>query len=162
MDDEPIPLYEGELSGARIIPDRSSEAGETQTVRSRRKNPRKHCERVCVCFSPDDPSGRIEHVECPVLDLSAGGMAIEYDREFDVGVAGYVAYRTVSHQPVRINCTVRRCAAMENGHYLLGLKFDRQLRREELKPAKVIAGREVAPGIRTRKLRACSGSEPRP
>jgi hypothetical protein len=152
MADEPIPLYDGELSGSVIIPDGPSGALGTPTVRSRRVHKRRPGDGVCVCFSPTLFSGRVEHVECPVFNISAKGFAIEYDRKLEVGVTGYITYRTVSHQPVHVSCRVQRCSPLENGHFLVGLKLNRKLEIEETKPAKPRPGRDLAPGLRARKL----------
>lgn len=152
MSDEPIPLWEGELSGSIPIPERRPDTA-TQTVRSARKAPRSQCDGAHVCFSPDLPSGVQEHVECPVIDKSAQGFAIEYDRRLEPGVRGYVTFVTVGHQPVRVSCSVRRCVPLDNGHYLLGLMLDRPLNFEEKRLAKSTAGKLIALGIRPRKLR---------
>ena len=152
MSDEPIPLWEGELSGAAIVPERGAGAA-VQTVRSGRKAPRTQCDGAYVCFSPDLPSGVQEHVECPVIDKSAQGFAVEYDRRLEAGVRAHLAFITVGHQPVRVSCSVRRCAPLENGHYVIGLKLDRPLNFEEKRLAKSTAGKLISLGIRPRKLR---------
>jgi hypothetical protein len=156
MADETIPLWDGEPSDAEIIHPHGSNGAATKAVRTRRRSPRRCYEGVHVCFSPDLPSGLLEHIECPVIDLSARGLAIEFDRRLEIGVTGYISYQTVSHQPVRVSCRVRRCSPLEDGHYRLGIRFDRNLRPEERMPAKVRPGREVSPGIRARKLRGAA------
>jgi hypothetical protein len=153
MGDEPIPLWDGEPSGAAIVPETKKAATEPQTVRAHRQWPRSTCEDVRVCFSPELPSGGQEHVECPVIDKSAQGLAIEYDRRLGVGVRGQVAYLTVGHQPVRVTCSVRRCTPMENGRFLIGLRLDRLLSFEEKRLAKATHGQLAALGLRPRKLR---------
>lgn len=160
MSDEPIPLYDGELSGAKIIPDGAKGVGQPTETRVKRQSPRHSFERVHVCFSPMYQSGRLEHVECPVIDLSESGLAIEYDRKLEKGVTGHISYRTISHQPVRVSCTVRRCAAMDNGHFEVGVQLNRRLRSEEMRPAKVRPGRELAAGVRARKLRVAEATGP--
>ncbi len=153
MANESIPLWDGESSGAEIIYEDPARIGGTSTLRSRRKSPRKDCERIHVCFSPDLPSGLVEHAECPVVNMSATGFAIEYDREIKPGIAAYISYQTVGHLPVRISCTVRRCKPLEGGLYVIGIQLDRKLEHVERRPVKVGPGREVFPGIRARKLR---------
>ncbi len=165
MDADTIPLYDGEPSGAKIIHEThrsesldghaSTESAEAAgPLRHKRRTPRSECEHILVCFSPCDPSGRVEHVACPVFNISRGGFALEFDRALDVGVMGHISYLTVGHRPVRVSCSVRHCLAIGGGRYRLGIALDRYLDREERKPAKAIPGREVAPGIRTRVLRA--------
>ncbi|MCG8409162.1 MAG: PilZ domain-containing protein [Phycisphaerales bacterium] len=168
MADDFIPLYEGELSGARIVHDNDSSDGvadrgpgpsatnATQSLRRKRQSARKPCEQTCVCLTPNDPSGRIEHVACPVIDISKNGFSLEFDRHLAVGITGSISYRTVSHRPVHVSCCIRHCQLLENGRYRLGIKLDRELNHEELKPAKTGFGRDVAPGVRTRKLRPVS------
>ncbi len=155
MPDEPIPLYDGEPSGAEIVHEKPDDKPTvfSQTVRSKRNSVRKGCDRTKVCFSPQESLGRAEHVECPVIDMSTTGFAVEFDRPLAAGVNGHVAYWTVGHRPVRVSCTVRRCVPMDNGHYLIGLKLARKLTFEEKKPARTLAGREVAMGLRPRKLK---------
>ena len=160
MSDEPIPLYDGELSGAKIIPDGAERAEQQVETRVKRQRPRRSFDRVHVCFSPMYQSGRVEHVECPVIDMSESGLAIEYDRKLGKGVTGHVSYRTISNQPVRVSCTVRRCAVMDNGHFEVGVQLNRRLRSEEMRPAKVRPGRELAAGVRARKLRVAVGTSP--
>ncbi len=160
MSDEPIPLYDGELSGAKIIPEGAERVGQPPETRVKRQSPRHKFERVHVCFSPMYQSGRVEHVECPVIDMSESGLAIEYDRRLGKGITGHVSYRTISNQPVRVSCTVRRCAAMDNGHFEVGVQLNRRLRSEEMRPAKTRPGRELAAGVRARKLRVAVATSP--
>ncbi len=160
MSDEPIPLYDGEPSGAKIIPDGAERAEQQVETRIKRQSPRRKYERVHVCFSPMYQSGRLEHVECPVIDMSECGLAVEYDRKLQKGVTGHISYRTISHQPVRISCTVRHCSEMDNGHFEVGVQLNRRLRSEEMRPAKVRPGRELAAGVRARKLRVAVGTSP--
>lgn len=155
MADEPIPLYEGESSNSKIVHEQpaNAQAFISHAARSKRSSVRKSCDRTKVCFSPQESLGRAEHVECPVIDLSATGLAVEFDKPLASGVSGHVAYWTVGHRPVRVSCTVRRCIPMDNGHFLIGLKLDRKLTLEEKKPAKTFGGREIAMGLRPRKLK---------
>lgn len=159
-----IPLYDGEPSDAKIIhetrrfglPDGTSSPGNdagTRPLRRKRRIPRAECTHIQVCFSPCDPAGRVEHVACPVFNISRAGFAIEFDRPLAVGVAAHIAYQTVGHRPIRVSCSVRHCQPIGGGRYRLGIALDRFLDREERRPAKTIPGREVAPGIRVRALR---------
>jgi hypothetical protein len=159
MPDDAIPLYDGEPTGAKIIhQEQPSEGANTQSaVRSKRSSPRKACDRVHVCFSLQRQLGRVEHIECPVVNMSAGGFAIEFDEALAVGVTGHIAYWTISHRPVRVSCSVRRCQPLDHGRYLLGIRLDRKLDFEERRPARIRAGRDVAMGLRPRKLREAEG-----
>ena len=106
-----------------------------------------------VCFSPRLASGLVEHVVCPLCNISKGGVEIEYDRDVATGTSASVTYQTISRRRVRVIGTVRHCGAMDNGHFRIGIELSRFLDYEELKPAKTLPGRDVAPGVRTRKLR---------
>jgi len=162
MADDPIPLYDGVLSGARIIHEddrRADAAGNVQTVHSKRRDTRQGCERIHVCFSPEDPTGPAEHVECPMRNISAGGMSIDFDRVLDIGASATVCYMTVSQYPVHVTCSVRYCGSIGGGRYRLGLKLDRRLGVEERRPAKCIPGRDVFPKLRPRKLRPVEPGE---
>lgn len=157
MSDEPIPLYDGELPDAKIIPDRSPEdSPDVGTLRQKRATARHTCEHFHVCFAPQLPSGRTEHVECPVFDISKGGISLEFDAKLDQGITGSIEYRTVNHSPVRVTGSVRHSQLLENGHYMIGFRFDRRLSFEELRTAKVRPGRDIVPGVRLRKLRPAS------
>lgn len=160
MSDETIPLYDGELSGATIIPEggaasagSGTPSGTAQPPRPKRRNPRRPCHGVLVCFSPRLASGCVEHVLCPVLNISKGGIEIEYDREVATGAPASVAYRTISQRSVRVTGAVRHCSAVGNGRFRIGVELSRFLDCEELKPAKALPGRDVASGVRARKLR---------
>jgi hypothetical protein len=152
MSEESIPLYDGELSGSAIIPDEEFVGDEANVAHSRRAVARRDCERVHVCFSAELDDDRVDHVECPVLNISKGGMAIEFDKPMRHGAKGSVSFRNVGNQPVRVNARVMRCAAQGKGRFILGLRFDRTLLVEECKPAYVRPGRDVSPGLRARKL----------
>jgi len=164
MSEETIPLFDGEPTGASIIQTGHGSIRGATAVRCRRGSPRRACEHVHVCFTPHYSSGRIQHVECPAINISIRGFAIEFDEQVQKGTAGYLDYRTVSGRPVHVRCVVRRCAPLENGHYLLGLELDRKLQFDECKPARRGLGREIAPGMRPRKLREPSqvATEPSP
>lgn len=157
MSDEPIPLYDGEPTGAVIRHETSTLKGSAPAaggaVQVRRKAARHDCERILVCFTPQDPTRCAENVNCPVVNLSKGGIALEYDRKMLSGISCFITYRTVSQQAVHISGVVRHCRDIGGGHYQLGIKFTRNLRIEELKPAKFRPGRDVAPGLHARNLK---------
>jgi hypothetical protein len=153
MSDEPIPLWDGEPSTAKIIHEHRGLADGAATVRCKRGSPRSPCDGVHVCFSVERRLGEVEYVECPLIDISATGLAVEYDQKLEFGTTGYIAYWTVGHQPVRVSCTIRQCRMLDEGRYLLGIKLDRKLNFEERRPARLRLGREVVPGVRPRKLR---------
>ncbi len=169
MADEPIPLYDGEPSGARIIHEDEqrgaaaggspTSGGNVQTVHCKRRDSRHECERIHVCFSPDDPAVPAEHVGCPMQNSSPGGIAIEFDRALNTGAAGAISYMTVSHRPVHVTCSVRFCGSLGGGRYRLGLKLDRRLGVEERRPAKCVPGRDVFPELRPRKLHPIKSDE---
>lgn len=152
--DEPIPLYDGEPSGATIIPEGGATTNDHQTPppRPKRRNPRRPCCSILVCFSPRLASGRVEHVLCPLCNISKGGVEIEYDGEVATGTSASVSYHTASRRCVRVTGTVRHCCEMDNGRFRIGIELNRFLDYEEIKPAKALSGREVAPGVRARKL----------
>ncbi len=163
MFDETIPLYDGEPFGAKIIhlskrsikdagDTSGGEATTTLVLRSKRGSSRKGCEDVHICFCPNDISIRPEYVECPLIDMSDRGFAIEFDLLIRAGVRGMIAYRTVSRRPVHISCGVRNCRSVGEGRYIVGIRLDRRLDFEERRPAKYVPGRAVAPGIQARKL----------
>lgn len=164
MSDEPIPLWDGEPSGAEIRHDTvrhhssaplpNMGAGQASSLSTRRRDSRHECERIFVCFSASDTSGRAEFVECPVFDFSKSGLALEFDRRLAIGTACTVAYRTVSRQPVHVSGSVRHCRDLEGGRYRVGIRLDRNLKFEELRPAKRRDGQDIAPGIRARSLRS--------
>jgi hypothetical protein len=150
MPDDTIPLCDGDLPPMPIIHAREA----ATAVRCRRGGTRRPCDGVHICFSPEFASGRVEHVDCPVRNVSAGGFAIEFDGPLEMGLAGHVTYRTLSGLPVHIGCTVRHCKPLGAGRFLVGLKLDRRLQPDELRPARARQGRELAPGLRPRRLRA--------
>ncbi|HKQ49247.1 MAG TPA: PilZ domain-containing protein [Phycisphaerae bacterium] len=153
MNDDAIPLSTDGSSGATIQPERSTGGTETHALRSRRTNPRRECENVHVCFSPQTQTGLPDNVECPLLNISASGMAIEYDRPLKKGVSAYVSYYSISRVPINIGCVVQHCDLQTSGHYIIGLRTNRPLKYEERKPMRVGAGRVVSPHVRARKLR---------
>ena len=153
MSDDTIPLYDGELSGHVILPERGSSSVETPAPRARRMSPRKDCENVHVCFSLEPESGLCDNAECPLVNISASGMEIEYDKSLRKGVSGHVSYYTISRIPVNIGCTVRHCLPLDNGHFLIGLRLNRSLIVEERRPMRIGPGRIVSPHLRARNLR---------
>ena len=131
-------------------------------MRCKRSSPRHSADGIRVCFSPQVQLGRVEHVECPLINMSATGLAIEFDQRLGLGVMGYVAYWTMSRQPVRVSCTVRQCQPLENRRFLLGLKLDRKLTFDERRLAKMRPGRDLMPGVHPRKLREPARPVPAP
>ncbi|MBX3395438.1 MAG: PilZ domain-containing protein [Phycisphaerae bacterium] len=168
MSDEPIPLWDGEPSGAEIRHDtvRHDAAGSATNfgtghasgLTTRRRDSRHECERIFVCFSASDPMGRAEYVECPVFDFSKSGLALEFDRRLAIGTACTIAYRTVSRQPVHVSGSVRHCRDLDGGRYRVGIRLARTLKLDELRPAKRRDGQDIAPGIRARSLRDTDAS----
>lgn len=144
-----IPLSEGELSGQVLTPERPG----LKAIRGRRSSSRHNCDNVHVCYSPTYKSGRVEHVECRVIDVSAAGISIEFDGPLEAGLLGRVSFRTEACRSVRVACKVCTCSELEDGLFAVGLQFSRRLQRPELRLAKRRAGREVAPGLRPRRLR---------
>jgi hypothetical protein len=149
-DNDPIPLEE--CSGQSII-NESVTDDDRVSVRCRRKLARRSCSGMRVCFSPQFDSGKVDPTECPVVDISAGGFSIEYDRRTPLGLCGTITYRAESGLPVHIGCTVRHCVEQMDGLFRLGIKLDRRLQAAEMRPIRTTIGRELAPGIRARKLK---------
>lgn len=110
-------------------------------------------ENVHVCLSTHDASGRLDHVDCPLINVSRDGVAVVYDRRLTIGARCFISYRTVSHQPVHVGGVVKNCAKVEAARYRIGLLLDRQLHQEEQKPAKRRVGRSVSPIHHGRALR---------
>jgi hypothetical protein len=54
---------------------------------------------------------------------------------------------------VHVGCVVRHCVEQVDGLFQIGLKLDRKLQLAEMRPMHSGPGREVAPGIRPRKLK---------
>lgn len=154
--DAPIPLCEEAPSGSIIFPSPRAEPSAS-TVRGRRVSPRKSFERVWVLFSPEVRPGEIDHTECPIIDISAGGAAVQYDQLLKNDIKGYICYRSVCDMPIRIGFSVRRCVERDGG-YLIGVQFDRKLRYEDRRPARIPPGREIVPGIRARRLAASTAT----
>ncbi|MCZ6683617.1 MAG: PilZ domain-containing protein [Planctomycetota bacterium] len=148
-DPESIPLCDQPSSSRVILPETPRLGG----VRGHRFARRSECVNVSVCFAPRFLSGRADLAECPASNISESGMAIEYDAALNKGLEGTVTYRTLDHSVVRIRCRVRICKSVGDGRFLVGLEFARRLRRNELSPARRRPGRDIAPGLRPRKLR---------
>ena len=158
LDDDPIPLEE--CSGSPFVsPNPPTEkaspspSGAAIGVRLQRKQSRRSCTNTRVCFIPEFDSGKVDPTECPVIDMSAGGFSIEYDRRVANGQRGTIAYRSDSGLPVHVGCIVRHCVEQMDGLFRLGIKLDRKLRPGEMHPIRAAIGRELAPGIRARKLK---------
>jgi hypothetical protein len=164
LDDDPIPLYDGPPIGKTVPPEvgatGSPDAADAKSaVRSRRRGARRDCERTVVCFVHTGVDGRIDHAECPVINISKLGMALLYDRFVARGTRATVQFRTVSLSPVRVTACVRNCMPSGGECYRLGLQFDRPLAAEEMRPARCLPGRDVAPGIRARRWAGLCESE---
>lgn len=159
---ESIPLYDGPPTHAKIIAasPASSEGDSTGPVRHRRQASRKAAENVEVCLSAHDASGRTDHCECPLLDISAGGAAVLFDRVVIPGSRCYVSYRSVSRQPVNVGGTARNCERMGPKQYRIGIKFDRSLAKEEQRAAKRRIGKSVSPIHQARRLRTMGDESP--
>lgn len=145
----PIPLEETAGQSAIIVPESKADT----SVRCRRRDVRRTQGSAALCLTLERASGRVDNAECPVLNISRTGVAIVFDQEVGVGASASVAYRSISGRPVHRGVTVRQCRPREDGHYDLGLQFDRPLQFDEARPARHGPGREVAPGIRARKLK---------
>ena len=154
-EDDPIPLCEPSSTPVQIIhrTAKTPDADTDRPVRGKRQRPRRQIEKVEVCLSTHDASGRTDHIDCPLVDVSQDGVAVVCDRRVSVGTRCYVSYRTVSQQPVHVGGVVMNCARIESARYRIGLMLDRRLRNEEQKPAKCLPGRPVSPSHQGRKLR---------
>lgn len=166
MDSDPIPLYDGPPSGylihhtAQAAADDATSSGGRQAVRSRRRGARRECERTRVCLTVTEGDGRVDHAECPVVNISRSGMALHYDRRIVRGARVTIQYRTVSLSPVHVTAAVRHCVPAGPDRYQIGLSLDRPLAGEELRPARDLPGRDVAPGIRGRRFATNRGDAP--
>lgn len=156
MDDlATIPL-EDEDSPARVLIPQTIEP----KVRLHRTSTRHACDNVMVGFSPQLKSGRTDHAECTVTDISPEGMALEYDAPMDRGTLARITYRTISHRKVSIQCRVMVVTPVGEDRFVIGVKFTRRLRREEVRAARHRAGQDVAPGLRLRKLKPAAEAVP--
>jgi hypothetical protein len=97
-------------------------------------------------------TGLPDNAECPLINISANGMAIEYDRPLKRGVSAYVSYYSISRIPINVGCVVQHCELHGSGRYIIGLRTNRPLKFEERKPMRIGVGRVVSPHIRARKL----------
>lgn len=154
-DDESIPLCEPSSAATPIVHESSdmSSADRNRAIRGKRHNPRRPMENVHICFSLHDASGRLDHIECPLVDVSREGVAVICDRRTPVGMRCYVSYRTVSQQPVHVGGVVKNCAKFGVSRYRIGVLLDRHLQQEEQRPAKRRIGRSVSPTHQCRRLR---------
>jgi hypothetical protein len=153
IDADPIPLADGDLSDCAIVPLGDRKLGTQAVLRSRRRNHRRSCGRSMLSFTHELPGGRADHIACPIVDISTTGVAFEFDEAVEQGAGCGVAYRTIDGRPVHVNGLVRQCRYAGPGRYIVGVRFDRKLQPNEDKPAHSSLGREIAPGVRPRKLR---------
>ena len=153
FDAEAIPLEKGEISDCSIKPNSAVEPGVYTALRCRRKHKRKDCSKSMLCFGRQMSCGRSDQAACPIVNISASGIAFEYDEQLEEGCKGFVAYRSVSGRPVQITCVVRQCRRACRGRYIIGVELDRKLQFDEAKPAYASHGREIAPNTRPRRLR---------
>jgi hypothetical protein len=161
-DGDSIPLYDGPPTHAQIIAANPAQSnGETNSpVRHRRQASRKPAENVEVCLSAHDASGRTDHCECPLLDISAGGAAVLFDRVIVPGSRCYVSYRSISRQPIHVGGTARSCERLGPKCFRIGIKFDRALSIDEQRAAKRRIGKAVSPIHKARRFRALGDDPP--
>lgn len=158
-DDDPIPLDDSEPSASIIHqPSRDS----VTSVRSQRKSARREFKNARICFIPEYASGKTDPAECPVINISATGLSIEFDRRVPIALRGTITYRSECGLPVHVGCVVRHCVEQMDGFFRLGIQLDRKLRPEESRPLRIAIGREIAPGIRARKLKRQLGTYEQP
>jgi len=146
---EPIELFDGEIVSKVIL---SESARESQRTRGRRDSARRAAKGVTVCFTPQDESGRVEHVECPLVDLSASGLGLVFDKAIDVDRACQIAYQTASHRLVRLNARVKRCVQVGDQRFEIGLRFTQRITAEQQLIVKRRPGRDITIGSRMRQL----------
>ncbi len=157
-----IPLCDGPAPGAEIVTEAQRQASgkPVSKVRPRRRVPRRAAENVEVCLSVHDASGRTEHCDCELLNISAEGAGVIFDRALSPGTRCYLSYRTISHQPIHIGGAVRNSERIERRRYRVGIKFDRCLVKEEQRPARRRSGRSVSPIYQGRRLRPIHDDAP--
>ena len=146
---DPIELYDGEIVSKVVLHESAREAAKT---RGRRDSARRIAKGVTVCFTPQDESGRVEHAECPLVDLSSSGIGLVYDKEIDVDRACEIAYQTASHRLVRLHARVKRCICIGENRYELGLRFTHRITAEQQLIVKRRPGRDITIGSRMRQL----------
>jgi len=148
---EPIEMFDGEIVSKVILSESGLDAPRT---RGRRDSARRIAKDVTVCFTPQDESGRIDHVECPLLDLSASGACLVFDKPIDVDRACQIAYQTASHRLVRLHARVKRCVAVGDNRYELGLRFTHRITAEQQLIVRRRPGRDINIGSRMRQLQS--------
>ena len=146
---DPIALCEGDIVSKVLLHESSI---ERMRPRGRRDSARRVTKGVTVCFTPSDESGRVEHVECPLLDLSSSGLGLTYDKPIDVDRACEVAFQTVSHRLVRVHARVKRCIRIGENRFEVGLQFTHRITAEQQLIAKRRPGRDITIGSRMRPL----------
>lgn len=67
-----------------------------------------------------------EGVSCTCRNLSAAGMLLEVDREFEPGTSLSVSISTErdGYEPLSADVTVSRCVSFNDNQYLLGVVID--------------------------------------
>lgn len=148
---EPIALCEGEITSKVVLHESSLDRSRP---RGRRDSARRVSKDVTVCFTPQDESGRVEHVECPLVDLSSSGVGLVYDKPIDVDRACDLAFQTASHRLVRVHARVKRCISISENRYEVGLRFTQRLTAEQQLIVKRRPGRDITIGSRMRPLAA--------
>lgn len=148
-----IPLEEGEILSHVILPDQNSAIQRDYHLRGHRDATRRRTEGATVCLTLQDQAGRVEHIECPVMDLSATGVGLVFDQEIEQGRSCQIAYQTASHRLVRLHATVKRCVQTGPGRFEIGLRFTHRLEADQLRIVRRRPGRDITIGARMRKLR---------
>lgn len=146
---DPIALCEGDITSKVVL--HESNIDRTR-LRGRRDSARRVSKGVTVCFTPQDESGRVEHVECPLVDLSSSGLGLVYDKAIDAGRTCLIAFQTASHRLVRVHARVKRCISTGENRYEVGLRFTHRLTAEQQLIVKRRPGRDITVGSRMRPL----------
>lgn len=146
---DPIALVDGEISGKVLLHESSLDRSRP---RGRRDSARRVSKGVTVCFTPSDESGRVEHVECPLVDLSSSGLGLTFDKPIDLDRACEIAFQTASHRLVRVHARVKRCMQVGENRYEVGLQFTHRLTAEQQKIVRRRPGRDITIGSRMRPL----------
>lgn len=155
---EPIALVDGEIVSKVVLHESSLDRSRP---RGRRDSARRVTKGVTVCFTPQDESGRVEHVECPLVDLSSSGIGLVYDKPIDVDRACQVAFQTASHRLVRVHARVKRCICIGESRYEVGLRFTHRITAEQQLIVKRRPGRDITIGSRMRPLASTTPVVPR-
>ncbi|MCA9256449.1 MAG: PilZ domain-containing protein, partial [Phycisphaerales bacterium] len=157
--EDSIPLCEESDTSVPIIHySQTVSTSSGEGLRGKRHDTRRHMDNVLVCLSTHDASGRLDHVDCPLIDISNEGLAVYYDRRVTIGSRCFVSYRTISHQPVHVGGVVKNCARIDASKYRIGLLLDRRLQQDELKPSRARPGKSVSPVHHSRKMRSSDGA----